>query len=150
MLRGTSEDTERIRRQLPEEERSQRTDKTTDRTTGDRDTAGQPTRNDRTTDKTTHTETDRIVTVEGREVVVLDRDSLRIFIPTLPASVFAMPALTVLNMIGRALGMPVVLGPGVPKPMPREPFGNWLDRVFAGSGFSWRSLASQRESFVFA
>ena len=29
-------------------------------------------------------------------------------------------------------------------------FANWLDRVYAGSGFSWRSLAAQRETFVFA
>lgn len=151
-IRGTAEDAERVRRRRPEEERGQRTDQTTDSTTGDRDTAGQPTRTDGTTDQTTHTTTDRIATVTTgeREVVVLGRNTLRMFIPALPAYVFAMPAVTVLAMIGRAVGAPVTLPPNMPRPLPREPFGNWLDRVFAGSGFSWRSLAAQRESFVFA
>jgi hypothetical protein len=46
--------------------------------------------------------------------------------------------------------MPVALAPGIPRPSPREPFGAWLDRVFAGTGFTWRTLAAQREVFVFA
>jgi len=46
--------------------------------------------------------------------------------------------------------MPVALAPGLPKPSPRESFGAWLDRVFAGTGFKWRSLAAQRETFIFA
>jgi len=84
------------------------------------------------------------------ERVVLDRDALRAIIPALPAYVFSMPATTVLAMISRAVGAPIALAPGLPKPLPREPFGKWLDRVFAGMGFTWRSLAAQREVFVFA
>jgi len=87
--------------------------------------------------------------VEGGRVVV-DRDALRMFIPALPASVFAMPAASVLALISRAVGAPIALAPGIPRPLPRESFGNWLDRVYSGSGFSWRSLAAQRETFVFA
>jgi len=85
-----------------------------------------------------------------REVLVLDRDALRILIPALPASIFAMPAPAVLAFISRTVGMPVALAPGLPKPSPRESFGAWLDRVFAGTGFTWRSLATQKETFVFA
>jgi hypothetical protein len=88
--------------------------------------------------------------VVEREVLVLDRDALRTFVPALPVSVFAMPAAVVLPMISRAVGMPVALAPGLPKPRPRETFGAWLDRVFAGTGFTWRSLAAQKETFVFA
>jgi len=84
------------------------------------------------------------------ERVTLDRDALRAVIPALPAYVFQMPAPTVLAMISRAIGAPIALAPGIPKPAPREPFGRWLDRVFAGTGFTWRSLAAQREVFVFA
>jgi hypothetical protein len=72
------------------------------------------------------------------------------FIPLLPASVFAMPAAVVLPLLSRAVGAPIALAPDLPKPSPRESFGSWLDRVFAGSGFSWRSLAAQKEAFVFA
>jgi hypothetical protein len=53
-------------------------------------------------------------------------------------------------MISRTVGIPIALAPDIPRPSPREPFGSWLDRVFAGSGFSWRNLAAQKEAFVFA
>ena len=82
--------------------------------------------------------------------VVLDNETLRTIIPALPAYVFTMPALTVLNMISRVVGAPIVLAPSIPRPLPRESFGAWLDRVFAGTGFTWRSLAAQKETFVFA
>jgi hypothetical protein len=94
--------------------------------------------------------TDRTREIKEREVVVLDRDALRAVVPALPAYVFAMPAVVVLPLISRMVGMPVALAPGLPKPAPREAFGSWLDRVFAGTGFSWRSLAAQKEAFVFA
>ncbi len=84
------------------------------------------------------------------ERVVLDRDALRAVVPALPAYVFTMPAPVVLAMISRAVGAPIALAPGLPRPSPRETFGAWLDRVFAGTGFTWRSLAAQRETFVFA
>jgi hypothetical protein len=90
------------------------------------------------------------VTEKVREVVVLDRDAIRIIVPALPAPIFAMPATVVLPVISRMLGMPVALAPGIPRPLPRETFGAWLDRVFAGTGFTWRSVAAQRETFVFA
>jgi predicted nuclease with TOPRIM domain len=90
----------------------------------------------------------RVADVADR--VVLDRETLRSIVPALPAYVFSMPAPTVLAMISRAVGAPLVLAPGLPKPLPREPFGRWLDRVFAGTGFSWRAVAAQRETFVFA
>jgi len=88
--------------------------------------------------------------VEERGVLLLDRDALRVIVPALPAYVFALPAPLVLAMISREFGMPVALPPDVPRPGPREPFGRWLDRVFAGFGFTWRSLAAQKEMFVFA
>ena len=94
--------------------------------------------------------TDVKVADADREVVVLDRDALRTLIPALPAYIFAMPAPAALAFISKAVGMPVALAPGIPRPSPREPFGSWLDRVFAGTGFTWRSLAAQKETFVFA
>jgi hypothetical protein len=110
---------------------------------------------DRTTDVTPVKTTDRTVErevqrVAEREVLVLDRDALRLIVPALPASVFAMPVAVVLPMISRIAGMPVALAPGIPRPSPRESFGAWLDRVFAGTGFNWRALAMQKETFVFA
>jgi len=93
---------------------------------------------------------EQIPAVETAERVVVDRDTLRAIVPALPTYVFAMPAPTVLAFISRAVGAPMVLAPNLPRPLPRESFGAWLDRVFAGTGFSWRSLAAQRETFVFA
>jgi len=123
--------------------------KTTDEAPG-RTTEGVP---DQTTvvtpTKTVEREVQK-VTEKVREVVVLDRDAIRIIVPALPAPIFAMPATVVLPVISRMLGMPVALAPGIPRPLPRETFGAWLDRVFAGTGFTWRSMASQRETFVFA
>jgi hypothetical protein len=84
------------------------------------------------------------------ERVVLDRETLRLIIPALPAHIFSMPATSVLAFISRAVGAPIALSPHLPRPLPRESFGAWLDRVFAGTGFKWRSLAAQRETFVFA
>ena len=99
----------------------------------------------------TETQTSDEATVKAAaDRVVLDNETLRAIIPALPAYVFTMPALTVLNMISRAVGAPIVLAPGIPRPLPRESFANWLDRVFAGTGFTWRSLAAQKETFVFA
>jgi len=86
----------------------------------------------------------------AEEVLVLDRSGLRALIPMMPASVFNMPATETLAYVSRIVGMPVALAPGIPRPSPRESFGAWLDRVFAGTGFKWRSLAAQREVFVFA
>ncbi|MFZ8838681.1 MAG: hypothetical protein ACO2PM_07040 [Pyrobaculum sp.] len=123
--------------------------KTTDEAPG-RTTEGVP---DQTTvvtpTKTVEREVQK-VTEKVREVVVLDRDAIRIIVPALPAPIFAMPATVVLPVISRMLGMPVALAPGIPRPLPRETFGAWLDRVFAGTGFTWRSVAAQRETFVFA
>jgi hypothetical protein len=119
--------------------------KTTDEAPG-RTTEGVP---DRTTVVTSTKTVEREVQ-KVREVLVLDRDALRIIVPTLPAPFFAMPAAVVLPLISRMLGMPAALAPGLPKPLPRETFGGWLDRVFAGTGFSWRSLAAQKEAFIFA
>ena len=134
-------------------EQARDTDKTTG-TTPDRtrdDTTHTP---DRTTDTTpgkTTTDTQKVTErVVEREVVVLDRNTLRMFIPALPVTVFVMPAASVLAFISRAVGAPVTLPPDVPRPLPRENFGSWLDRVFSGTGFTWRSLAAQREAFVFA
>jgi hypothetical protein len=93
---------------------------------------------------------EQIPAVETAERAVVDRDTLRVIVPALPTYVFAMPAPTVLALISRAVGAPMVLAPNLPRPLPRESFGAWLDRVFAGTGFSWRSLAAQRETFVFA
>jgi hypothetical protein len=88
--------------------------------------------------------------VAEEEVLVLDRGALRTLASALPAHVFTAPAPSVLAYISRVVGMPVALAPGIPRPSPREPFGSWLDRVFANTGFSWRSLAAQKETFVFA
>jgi len=89
-------------------------------------------------------------TAEGEEVLVLDRNALRTLASALPAQVFTMPATQALAYISRVVGLPVALAPGIPRPSPRESFGAWLDRVFAGTGFTWRSLAAQKETFVFA
>jgi hypothetical protein len=126
-------------------------DRTTDITppkTAD-DTSPKPTNDTppKLTDRTVVREVERVT---EREVLVLDRDAIRMFVPALPAYIFAMPAPTVLAYISRVVGMPIALAPGIPKPSPREPFGSWLDRVFAGTGFSWRNLAAQKETFVFA
>ena len=128
------------------------------RTTGEESGRTTDTVPGRTTDQTPDTATPtktverevQKVTEKVREVVVLDRDAFRAIIPMLPASVFAMPAVVILPMISKMLGMPVALAPNLPKPLPRETFGAWLDRVFAGTGFTWRSVAAQRETFVFA
>jgi hypothetical protein len=61
-----------------------------------------------------------------------------------------MPAPVALTFISKMVGLPIALAPSLPKPSPRESFGAWLDRVFAGTGFTWRSLAVQKETFVFA
>jgi hypothetical protein len=100
----------------------------------------------RTSDRETATDA---ATAAASERVVVDREALRTIIPALPAHVFSMPATSVLALISRAVGAPIVLAPNLPRPLPRESFGAWLDRVF-GSGFAWRSLAAQRETFVFA
>jgi hypothetical protein len=137
-------------RQRPREEEPNRTrdevpGKTRDDTPG-RTTDETP---NKTTDETPTKTVDRTVERTTERVVVVDRDALRMFIPALPASVFAMPAAAVLAVISRAAGAPIMLAPNIPRPLPRESFANWLDRVF-GSGFSWRSLAAQRETFAFA
>jgi len=106
--------------------------------------------NDQTSTTTSTTTTSTTTTTAASDRVVINRETLRMIIPTLPASVFAMPAMTVLAMISQAAGAPIALPPNVPRPLPRESFGNWLNRVFAGSGFTWRSLAAQKEAFVFA
>ena len=92
---------------------------------------------------------EQVRVADATERVVLDRETLRLIIPALPAHVFSMPAASVLAFISRAVGAPIVLPPHLPRPLPRESFANWLDKVF-GSGFAWRSLAAQRETFVFA
>jgi hypothetical protein len=98
--------------------------------------------------RTANTAAQRVA--EGEEVLVLDRDALRTLASALPAQAFAMPAVQVLAYISHIVGMPIALAPGIPRPSPRESFGAWLDRVFAGTGFTWRSPATQKETFVFA
>jgi len=93
---------------------------------------------------------EQVRAADAAERVVLDREMLRSIILALPAYTFSMPAASVLAFISRAAGAPIVLSPHLPRPLPRESFGAWLDRVFAGTGFRWRSLAAQRETFVFA
>jgi hypothetical protein len=148
-------DLERLREESVQSDVGRSTDKSRDgletaldRTVPNRTTDELPNRTadtvpDRTADVTPDKTTER-------EVLVLDRNALRMFVSALPAHVFSMPAASVLAFISRAAGAPIVLAPHLPRPMPRESFGAWLDKVFAGTGFRWRSIASQREAFVFA
>jgi hypothetical protein len=148
-------DQQKLRKETPNKTRDEAPSKTRDEETSvetgkTRDETPGKTKDEapsKTVDETPGKTVDR--TVE-REVVVLDRNTLRMFIPALPAYVFTLPVPMVLAMISRAVGTPIALAPGLPKPSPRESFANWLDRVYSGSGFSWRSLAAQRETFVFA
>ena len=144
--RRTREDTARTTDETPGRTTDETPNRTTDNTP-DRTTDNTPTK---TVDETPTKTVDRTVERVTEKVTVVDRDTLRMFIPLLPASVFAMPAAVVLPLLSRVVGSPIALAPGIPRPLPRESFANWLDRVFAGSGFSWRSLAAQRETFVFA
>jgi hypothetical protein len=149
-LRGT----ETLDRSVSTNDRSAdvQTDKNkqTDRQTADSTAVANKTADTSNTTATTTATTSAGTTTAASDRVVVTTETLRAIIPALPAYVFSMPALTVLSMISQVVGAPIALAPGIPRPAPRESFANWLDRVFAGSGFSWRSLASQRETFVFA
>ena len=141
-----ADDRQRLREESPNRTRDEATGKTADEAPG-RTRDETP---NRTTDETPTKTVDRTVEKVVERVAVVDRDALRMFIPLLPAPLFAMPAAVVLPLLSRAVGTPLALAPDIPRPLPRESFANWLDRVFAGTGFAWRSLAAQREAFVFA
>jgi len=139
-----ADDRQRLREESPNRTRDDTPGRTRDETPN-KTTDEMPTKTvDRTAEKVT------VVDRTVERVAVVDRDALRMFIPLLPASLFAMPAAVVLPLLSRAVGTPLALAPDIPRPLPRESFANWLDRVFAGTGFAWRSLAAQREAFVFA
>jgi hypothetical protein len=146
-LREEADGQQRPREEARREDTARTTDETPNKTRDETPAKTVDETPNKTADETLAKTADRAV---EREVLVLDRDALRMLIPALPAPIFAMPAAAVLPLLSRIVGMPVALAPGLPKPSPRESFANWLDRVFAGTGFTWRSLAAQREAFVFA